>query len=177
MTDNGVSRRLFLVPLANNDHGKSAMIRALVNYAQRSDLQRPQLAQRTLLTPWRQEVDAMIFIRSYQETLAGNFESVEAALDDKDAAWRTRDFVLLPSHCNRAHCDEIINGAHRAGFDAIVAPVLLARTEVTSCADCTALSWDERWTIDNPRIEAWRSQVTSIGADLWAWASRALFGR
>lgn len=33
-----IARRLFVVPLANNDHGKTTMLRALVNQGQGSAL-------------------------------------------------------------------------------------------------------------------------------------------
>ena len=77
-----IARRLFLVPLADNDHGKTLMIRGLVSqgvgYAYTPP--QPQKGARTLISPWGREVDAYIFGRSYQETEKGAHETVEEAL-------------------------------------------------------------------------------------------------
>jgi len=44
------------------------------------------------------EIDALVIPRSYQETLAGEFGSVEQAFNGVDSSWRQRDVVILPSH-------------------------------------------------------------------------------
>ena len=80
MLHRAITRRLFVVPLANNNHGKTHLIRALVRQAERRDLQQVQRGARSLWSPWGRAVDALVFPRSYQETLASEFGSVEQAL-------------------------------------------------------------------------------------------------
>ena len=62
-----LSRRLFIVPVAENDHGKSHMMRTIVNQATRTAYTNPNMGVYDLCTPWGRLVKAMLFIRSYQE--------------------------------------------------------------------------------------------------------------
>lgn len=82
-----IARRLFVVPLANNDHGKTTMLRALVNQGQGSALKANHKKNRSLTSPWGRPIDAYVFGRSYQEMEKkphGPYGSVEAALDGND---------------------------------------------------------------------------------------------
>jgi hypothetical protein len=170
----GITRRLVVVPLANNDHGKTRMIRAVVRQGERSVIEVVHRAPRILSSPWGRTIDALIIPRSYQETLAAEFGSVERALDAVDSAWRQRDVVILPSHLVANDCSIIIELAHSAGFDAIAVCVLLDPAEIARCGKCLNLQWDERWTISNDRNAQPDGQLDALGHDLWAWIAAAV---
>jgi hypothetical protein len=170
----GISRRLFVVPLADNAHGKSTIVRHFLNQAEHAAHEKPQKAARRLVTPWGREVDAFIFVRSYQETLARSYGSIRAALDAEDPSWRARELIFLPSHLNTADCTQLLDHAHQAGFDAIVVSILLEEGELLQHAACLGLSWDERWTLLNTRADTWEPQARSLASDLWTWISAAL---
>jgi hypothetical protein len=174
MLRQSVTRRLFVVPLGNNNHGKTQLIRALVRQGERRELQVVQRAPRMLTSPWGRAIDALVIPRSYQETLAGEFGSIEQALDAVDSAWRQRDLVILPSHLIRDDCATVIELAHAAGFDAITAVVLLNSGEIAQCQACLRLPWDERWTLSNDRTAEPDGQIDALGHDLWAWIAGAL---
>ena len=145
-----IARRLFVVPLANNDHGKSTMINALL--AQGLGGSSPgQKGPRKLVSPWGREIDAYIYIRSYQET-EKDHGSVTAALDHNDPQWRERELIIFPSHVGHsaADIDQMILAAHTAGFDAICASVIFAGATPENRAGFYPIwekAWDERWTI------------------------------
>ena len=169
-----ITRRIFVVPLANNNHGKTHIIGALVRQGERRDLRVVQRAPRTMTSPWGHAIDALIIPRSYQETLAGEFGSIEQALNGVDSAWRQRDLVILPSHLVPGDCATIIDLAHGAGFDAITVCVLLDPEEIAQYQGCLSLPWDERWTLSNDRTAEPGGQVDALGHDLWAWIATAL---
>ena len=52
MLSRGITRRLIVVPLPNNDHGKTRMIRAMVRQGERRDVEKVQRACRILSSPW-----------------------------------------------------------------------------------------------------------------------------
>lgn len=174
MLRRGITRRLFVVPLAENAHGKTQIIRAVVRQGERRELEKVQRAPRTLASPWGRTIDALIIPRSYQETLAGEFGSIEQALDGVDRGWRQRDLVIFPSHVVPGDCATIIDLAHRAGFDAIAVCVLLDPAEIAQYQECLRLTWDERWTLSNDRQPDPAGQIDALGHDLWAWVAAAL---
>jgi hypothetical protein len=116
----------------------------------------------------------LIIPRSYQETLAREFGSVEQALNALDSSWRQRDVVILPSHLVPDDCSTIIELAHSSGFDAIAVCVLVDPAEITRCGECLNLRWDERWTISNGRNNDPGGQLDALGHDLWAWIAAAV---
>lgn len=59
MLPRAIIRRLFIVPLANNDHGKTTMIRSLVRQGERRDVDIVRRASRTLYSPWGRVIDAL----------------------------------------------------------------------------------------------------------------------
>jgi|HubBroStandDraft_4_1064222.scaffolds.fasta_scaffold1427303_1 hypothetical protein len=70
-----IARRLFIVPLANNDHGKTTIVNALLS--QGLGAPSPQRkGRRTLVSPGGREIDAYVFVRSYQETEKREHDSV-----------------------------------------------------------------------------------------------------
>ena len=63
-----IARRLFVVPLANNNHGKTTIITALLSQGLGRAFQKHQKRARELTSPWGRKVDAYVFCRSYQES-------------------------------------------------------------------------------------------------------------
>ncbi|WP_439890043.1 hypothetical protein ACS7SF_12280 [Ralstonia sp. 25C] len=179
-----IVRRLFVVPLANNNHGKTTMIRALVNQGQGTALKSIQKNSRSLTSPWGRPIDAYVFGRSYQEIEKTPYGTVEAALDGNDPDWRKRELVIMPSHVtgitNKQSSDDVdqmIDAAHRAGFDVICATVIFTgedEEDRTQFAAIWSKAWDERWTIPNPRPLKADGQLEALGRDLWTWICRAL---
>lgn len=183
-----IARRLFVVPLANNDHGKTTMIRALVNQGQGSALKSNHKSNRLLTSPSGRPIDAYVFGRSYQEkekSPHGRYKSVEAALDGNDPNWRARELIIMPSHVtgiangsSQDDIDQMIDAAHSGGFDVICATVIIPSeggANRKQLADIWRKPWDERWTIPNPRADAGAvaGQLEAIGRDLWSWISKA----
>lgn len=175
-----ICRRLFVVPLANNDHGKSTIIRSMVSQATGRQIGLHRKGVRDLVTPWGRHVDAYVFGRSYQEVEKGYYGSVLAALNGNDPAWRQRDLVIMPSHVGPndiADIQAMIGAANSAGFDTIAAPVVYwdANTDNRAgLAPALALGWNARWTIPNPWADDPTGQLWALGNDLWSWISKAL---
>ena len=180
-----IARRVFVVPLANNNHGKSTIVRALVSQGRGKTIEVQRKGVRELTTPWGRPVDAYVFGRSYQEVEKGEHGTVKDALDANDADWRDRELVIMPSHVSGIENDEdeeddidqMIDAAHSAGFDTICVSVILTGPDAedrTPFADIWRKSWDERWTIPNSRVPKPEGQLEAIGHDLWSWVSRAL---
>ena len=169
-----ILRRLFVVPLANNDHGKTHIMNALLRQGlgRRSPGQK---GRRSLRSPWGRRINSLVFVRSYQETEKNRHGSVRSALSAEDPAWTRRELVILPSHLAVEDVHEIIETAHGNGFDAIAASVLLNNRERENYADCWNQAWDERWTVPNPLMEEnWEEQVEALGCDLWTWICQGL---
>jgi len=178
-----IARRLFVVLLADNDHGKSTMIRALVSQGLGRAVQLQRKGVRLLTSPWGRPIDAYIFGRSYQEIEKGEHESVENALDANDPDWRTRELVIMPSHVggirNKGDADDIdqmIDVAHAAGFDVICITVIFTepREETARFANVWQKPWDERWTIPNPQATEPEGQLEALGRDLWTWICKGI---
>ena len=173
-----ISRRLFVVPLAQNYHGKSTAMNALLS--QGLGVASPgRKGVRRLVSPWGREIDAYVFVCSYQETEKKPNRMVQDALDANDISWRERELIVFPSHVHDCgpDIDEMIDAAHSAGFDAVCASLIITGSDGDdrhTIADIWRKNWDERWTLPNPRTDKWEQQVESIGRDLWAWVCRAL---
>jgi hypothetical protein len=178
-----IARRLFVVPLANNAHGKTTIIKALVSQGGDPQFGRLRKAPRLLTSPRGRSIDAYIFGRSYQETEKAQHGSVGDALDASDAQWRERELIIFPSHVSNSDddIDEMIEAAHQAGFDAICATVVFTGDDPedrTAFSDIWAKGWDERWTIPNARLAPddrnVEPQLIALGSDLWTWICAAL---
>lgn len=175
-----ICRRLFVIPLADNNHGKSTIIRSMVSQAVRKKISLHRKGLRNMVTPWGQNVDAYVFGRSYQEVEKSTFGSVIATLDGNDSNWKHRKLIVMPSHVGSSDISDIqdmIDAAHSAGFDAIAAPIVYYDDEIDNLgnlAPALALNWNARWTIPNPWKEDPSDQLWALGHDLWAWISRAL---
>jgi hypothetical protein len=168
-----ITRKLFVTPLGDNNHGKTRLIRSVVNHGRRQRLEAVRRGPQHLVTPWGRVVDALIIPRSFQETLKREYASVLDALDGVDSEWRTRDLVVFPSHLVSDDCQAMIAAAHGAGFDAIAASVVLTAQEIARHHDCVALRWDERWTLFNTEATRPDAQLDALGGDLWTWIAHA----
>ena len=195
-----VARRLFVVPLANNNHGKTSIIRSLVSQGEGYLYTSPQphKGDRTLFSPKGRKIFAYIYGRSYQETEKRKYASVIDALDGNDPLWRSKDLIIMPSHTgdifDKRHTvddiDQMIDAAHRGGFDVVSASVIFSKNNMDDMPefyDTEAFEgiwlkpWDERWTLPNkwldnvskgnPYLEG---QLSALGRDLWTWISDAL---
>jgi hypothetical protein len=176
-----LSRRLFVVPLANNDHGKSNIVRAMVSQGLGRSVQLQRKGVRALTSPWGRPIDAYVFGRSYQEVEKAAHGGVERALDQNDPRWRERELIVMPSHVSRqCHGDikEMIAAAHSAGFDVVSAAVVLTQENDKSNRDdlrpIWSFAWDIRWTLPNPWAAEPEGQLEALGRDLWTWVCRAL---
>lgn len=173
-------RRLFLVPMANNDHGKSTIIRSFVSQGISRNLKTHQKGPRVMLTPWGQSIDAYIFGRSYQEVERRKFKTVEHALDGNDPQWRSRELIVMPSHiANQDLGDvrEMIRLAHLNGFDAVGVAVILESSEASNRSEFPPfweLGWNTRWTIANPWSASPNDYLEAVGRDLWTWTAKKL---
>jgi hypothetical protein len=173
-----IARRLFVVPLANNDHGKTTIINALL--AQGLGAPSPERkGARRLIGSGGRNIDAYVFVRSYQETEKSAHKSVAEALKDNDSDWKKRELIIFPSHVSDSETDveEMILLAHQAGFDIICAAVLLDSDKRSRLADIWEMNWDERWTVPNPtqdNEEVRIAQLQALGRDLWWWICKAL---
>jgi hypothetical protein len=174
MLSRAITRRLFVVPLANNNHGKTTMIRSLVRQGERREADVVRRGPRTMWSPWGRSIDALIIPRSYQETLEAEFKTIEAALKGVDPLWRQRDLVVFPSHLESDDCETMLKLAHGAGFDAVAVAILLQAKELQQYQDCLELPWNERWTLSNDKTAKSKGQIEALGHDLWAWVAAAL---
>jgi hypothetical protein len=170
-----IVRKLFVVLLANNEHGKTTMLNALLPQAL-GTASPARKGPRDLTSPFGRKIDAYVFVRSYQEAEKVSDKNMIGVLDSNDRDWRTRELVIFPSHLDRSDVEEMINAAHGAGFDAICAAVILRDRDQIRCAEIWQLNWDERWTIPNDSKEEfdWRPQCEALGRDLWTWICLAL---
>ena len=174
-----IRHRLFVVPLAWNDHGKSTLMRALLSHALRRTFHKPhpQKGTYTLSTAAAQKVKSFVFVRSFQETEKGTHGTASAALDANEPGWRERSLIIMPSHPVAADCQDMIHAAQSAGFDVVVVPVLMRRDEMRDdLVECVKLPWDVRWTLDNTeRLQGWEAQVEALGRELWMAISKLMF--
>jgi hypothetical protein len=178
-----IVRKIFLVPLANNNRGKSTIVKAMVGQGLGQTIGLHKKGVRSLTSPWGRPIDAFAFGRSYQEVEKNNHDDVEATLDANDSKWRDRELIVMPSHIGSGQKGDVadaaamIEVAHGAGFDAICASVLLGdlgKSERRLYSRFWRLPWDERWTIPNPEVEHPNGQLEALGHDLWSWVCRAL---
>ena len=80
-----ICRRLFVVLLADYDHGESMLMSAMLAAGLGEEPSRK--GARLLFSPGGREISAYLFTRPYQETERKKFRSVEEALDGNDPKW------------------------------------------------------------------------------------------
>lgn len=197
-----LARRLFVVPLADNDHGKTSIMRSLLSQAEAYDYlpgtSWPRKDPRVVSSSQGRLINSYMFPRSCQETEKPKYNSVIDTLDNNDNNWRSRELIIMPSHVSdiqdpKSHIDDIdqmIAVAHSGGFDAICASVMFCNNnldEPLDLCDCELYDdvhrrlWDERWTIPNkwhdscaPDNRYLAGQLDALGRDLWSWISKAI---
>jgi hypothetical protein len=178
----GMVRRLFVVPLGNNNHGKTTLVNGLLTaYLLTQGLGRKSPGQkgvRELTSPTGRVVDAYVFVRSYQEKEKKPHKTVAKALKANDPGWKRRDLIILPSHVANSSqdVDEMIAAAHSAGFDIVCAAIVLDDDKQTEMSEIWEKNWDERWTLMNPHQEDEedRNAQRALGCDLWTWICKTL---
>ena len=159
-------RKLFIVLLGDDNHGKSKLLQKLAEFGSKHQKSYPRAIKHLKLYCGNAVVDTYIFRSSYQESpsLAGHYnKDIERAIRDKIGEdWFTKDLVIMPFRCE---CGSKINSvnlarrlidfAHSYGFDVIVAYIILDSDELKKkncCRDILKLNWDKRWELYNPRI-------------------------
>jgi hypothetical protein len=185
-----IARRLFVVPFANNQHGKSTLLRALTSQGIGLAIKAHRKGERQLVSPRGRPIDAFIFGRSFQEVEKKEHKTVERALDKNDPNWRTRELIIMPSHITGTKglgvaaddLDQMIVAAHSAGFDCISVAIIITRNreeQRSSYSPMWSKPWDERWTVPNPAIDLKskdkiEAQLEALGHDLWSWICQSL---
>ena len=138
----------------------------------------------SLTSPWGREIDALVFVRSYQETEKTKHKSVINALNAVDPDWKTRELIVMPSHVGSSRGDvkQMISAAHDAGFDAVCASVIFTGVSGNNPSQVSRIwrqNWDERWTVPNRHHDTIKKkkldgQLQALGCDLWTWVCRAI---
>lgn len=150
-------RKLFIVPIAENNHGKSLIIRSLVRLAGSS------------VTGWkRQGYD----FDGIQRTT--NLGPCLSLFITGDATPRTGKGNLGQQH----------------GYDMVVVSFTKNERLISAAhRDCLGRSWDERWTLRNPRITKFlvedkrlgpltaraSTQIDALAGHLWTRIQRTMF--
>lgn len=161
-------RKLFIVLLGDDKHGKSTILQELAEFGSKHQKSYHPNRPIGLLKLYCENtvVDAYIFRRSYQEYLMtekGYKEEIERAIEKEVGAdWFNKDLIIMPLHCS---CRSKVSGVDLArrlidfvrgyGFDVIVAYIILDSDELKNkncCREILKLSWDKRWELYNPRI-------------------------
>jgi len=175
-------RRIFLVPLANDEHGKGRIINGFISQARHDYYVSANKNPYTLTSHANDKIDAFIFPRSYYEVEKGEYNTVRDCLYDHDSFWERLDLIVLPNHTYDRDFDDnkqMVRCARDAGFDPICVPILFDAEYPSSVHEHLRLKWSERWTIFNADREHSTSmdqQLRSIGKDLWWRVSKEILG-
>ena len=183
-------RKLFLVPIAENNHGKSLILRDLVRIG--TGEYTGQKRRALILTlPTGQRVSTLFFPSSISEQVGRNGSlTIQKALETLDKRWWTYDLIILPTHENVEDCQSMIRLGNRHGYDMIAVSFIKKEEFSIMHHDCLELPWGERWTVRNyhlpsftvDKIEGKRAQITkkakaqvmSLAAHLWARVGTAM---
>ncbi len=183
-----ITRRLFVVLLGNNEHGKTTITTSLIN----NGLGGPPTGRQgkyrkgtySLFSPWGRPVEACIFVRSFQEREEKHHERPRDALDAICSKWRELDLVVFPLHptpegqqAALGDARDMIEAGQEAGFDVVCASIIHLDRDWKSGRHIWSLAWDERWTLFNPEAERWEQQVTRLGTMLWTRICQTMHAR
>jgi hypothetical protein len=171
-----LQHKLFIVLVAPNDHGKTHLVNHLLTMS-RGIPSPGQKGKRTLTTLGGRVVEAIVFVRSYQEEEKKTRTVPEtlAQFDQGTDYWFERELIIIPSHPDTTDVTTMITEAHDHGYDAILAALL--RTGNTIDPTISTLTWNERWTLrnpDRPTTQEWQAQVQLLATQLWSRISDRL---
>lgn len=177
--DTRLVRRVFVVLLADGNHGKSTLIQRLISLGQHWKYQRAHKGARVMRSFEGREIDALIFPRSFQEIEGKDHDTPREALDAIDPKqWFKRELIVMPSHVNLADVKAMLETAHSAGFDAVCASMMHLERDWHDYPKVWALDWDERWTLVNretgPRKEI-EGGLNALAASLLSRLSALIY--
>ena len=184
-------RKLFVVPLAENNHGKSLIIRSLVRLAGASVTGWKRQTM-ILTTLGGQRISALVFPSSLSEMQHREPDKTKAEdfLRDLDRSWWTYDLIILPSHEKTADVDGLIKLGQRHGYDMVVVAIVKNEKAISAALrNCFGQSWNERWILRNPRILRFQveniklgpltarasAQIDTLAGHLWTRIQRTMF--
>lgn len=161
-TEVPVVRKLFIVPLAENDHGKSSVVRAMVQLA----TGRPapwKKAAHILATPTGARLSALVFPSSYQEQEKRKGNSVSEALSglaksSGTSPWFTYDLIVYPSHDERLDLIAMFEEGHGHGYDMLAVSVTLDELFPPAHKDCLTLPWNARIMVRNFGLKRFKAE-------------------
>ncbi len=188
-----VIRKLFIVPLGENNHGKSSIVRAMIQVA-KGEPAPWRKAAHILTAPTGARLSALVFPSSYQEQEKPKGNSVLRALSDLARAkgkspWFTYDLIIYPSHDDRVDLEAMFELGQGHGYDMVAVSILLDESYPPPHQDCLRLPWSERWTARNYRLRQFkakgaedknleltgqaRAQIDMLASQLWSQVDRA----
>jgi hypothetical protein len=187
-----VMRKLFVVPLGENNHGKSNIVRAMIQIAKGEPAPWKKAAH-ILATSTGARISSLVFPSSYQEQEKPKGNSVSRALSDLakangKSAWFTYDLIIYPSHDDRADLVKMFNGGQGYGYDMVAVSITLDESYPPAHQDCLKLPWNERWIVRNYRLRQFkgkgaedknllltsqaRAHIDMLAAQLWSQIDR-----
>jgi hypothetical protein len=189
-----VMRKLFIVPLGENNQGKSNIVRAMIQVAT-GDPAPWKKAPHILTTPTGARLSSLVFPSSYQEQEKRKGNSVSRALSDLAKAkkgkspWYTYDLIIYPSHDDKADLQAMFELGQGHGYDMVAVTITLDESYPPGHQDCLKLPWSERWTVRNYKLRQFkatgaedknleltsiaRAQIDMLASQLWNQIDRA----
>lgn len=188
-----VVRKLFVVPLGENNHGKSSIVRSMIQIAKGEPAPWKKAAH-ILTTPTGARISSLAFPSSYQEQEKPKGNSVSRALSDLakangKSAWFTYDLIIYPSHDDRADLETMLDLGQGCGYDMVAVSITLDESYPPAHQDCLKLPWSERWVVRNHKLRQFkakgaedknllltsqaRAQIDMLAAQLWSQIDRA----
>jgi len=162
------SRWLFIF-VGSNATGKTTIQKLLVELIAGQSYQRlPSNTAYPIIHPYFIRKFRRLFVagRSYQELLnQGQYTSVREYFDLVEAAGPDVDLAFAATHPDTAIASQMISEAHRRFWN--VCGIFLSNAvelQPAICADISALDWDERWIIENPRSDDEEVQSRQMGS-------------
>lgn len=162
-----VKLRWLFIFIGSNATGKTTIQKLLVEFIAGQAYQRlPSNTAHEITHPYIMRKFRRFFVagRSYQELLhQAQYASVQEYFDLLDAAGVDIDLAFAATHPDVAVAGQMISEAHRRFWN--VCGVFLSNAialQPALCADISALSWDERWLIENTRSDDQETQAKQL---------------
>lgn len=176
-----VRKKLYLVVLGENDHGKGHIVRSMIRASSLNESDNSRKGRRRLPNPKGTIIRSYVFPRSFQETEKDDYHEptpkarIEACLNANDPNWKSKDLIVMPSHIMEAATEAMISVAHSWGFQAACAYVNLYDDDLKSFGETLSQEWDERWEIKNLQDDDnWEHQCRELGFRLFWRISKYL---